>query len=58
MMLVKVLKVGVLRRWLYMAVKPLQVGLMQMDYLAPLHHPSACRCRLGVQSSWFKIVLP
>jgi hypothetical protein len=35
MMLVKVLKVGVLRRWLYMAVKPLQVGLMQMDYLAP-----------------------
>jgi hypothetical protein len=35
MMLVKVLEVGVLRHWLYMAVKPLQVGLMQMDYLAP-----------------------
>jgi hypothetical protein len=57
-MLEKVLGVGVVRRWLYLAAKTPQVGVDADELSCPLHRPNACGCRPGAQSSWFEIVLP
>jgi hypothetical protein len=58
MMLEKVLGVGVVGCWLYLATKPPRVGIDAYGLFCPRHHLSACGCWPGVQSSWFEIVLP
>jgi hypothetical protein len=57
-MLEKVVGVGVVRRWLYLAVKPPQVGVDADRISYPVHHLSAFGCQPGVHNSWFQIVLP
>jgi hypothetical protein len=41
-MLEKVLGVGAVRRWLYLAAKPPHVGVDADGLSCSLHHPSAC----------------
>jgi hypothetical protein len=43
-MLEIVLGDGVVRRWLYLAAKPPQVGIDADELSCPLHRPSACGC--------------
>jgi hypothetical protein len=57
-MLEKVLGVGAVRRWLYLAAKPPHVGVDADGLSCSLHHPSTCGWCLGVQSSWFENALP
>jgi hypothetical protein len=57
-MLEKVLIVGAVRHWLYLATKPPHVEVDADGLSRSLHRPSAYGCRPGVQSSWFEIVLP
>jgi hypothetical protein len=57
-MLEKVLRVSVVRHWLYLAANPSQAGVDVDGLCCPLHCPTAYGCRPGVQSSWFTTVLP
>jgi hypothetical protein len=47
-MLKKALGVGVVRRWLYLAAEPPEVGVNANGLSCSLHHPSIDGCRPGM----------
>jgi hypothetical protein len=57
MMLEKVLGVGIVRRWFYLAAKPPHVGLGVDGLACPLHRPTACSHETRGQSLLPGVVL-
>jgi hypothetical protein len=43
-MLEKVLEVGAVRCWLYVAAKPSHMGVIVVGLAYPQHRPMACSC--------------